>query len=386
MVNESIQEQNQISKNERMKLFEDDEEVIGDGLVKIFTPSKSCMVQIRALPLPGEVTDVLENNQFLIKTLDQYVSAHISEKAKLRSHQMSKLKDSMKEDIKEFKDKLVKAFSSAGKKWRDCVDKIWAFGPRRVGPNLLLNKVEGYDRISFWNCTESDKSVKKYSVRDYDYSILSGFQLATLTGPLCDEPLRGVCFIIEKWEVNETNDTELNTQTDIGLGSKEAVSSLDIHLGNMQLEESKSVECQGPSVSCDKEISSFSQSEDTSCQTYDVETSENIELNESCDNILPIVSKRKRQRSYKVSESGSIHDLDIEKSNDLDLDSSSDAGSEFSGKKIESHGHLSGQLISIVKDGCRKAFQTQPQRLMAAMYKCTIQCTTEALGKSCFHV
>ena len=49
---------------------------------------------------------------------------------------------------------------------------------------------------------------------------------------------------------------------------------------------------------------------------------------------------------------------------------------------IGSHCQLSGQLISCVKEGCRKAFQAHPQRLMWPMYTCVIQATTDVLGKS----
>lgn len=45
------------------------------------------------------------------------------------------------------------------------------------------------------------------------------------------------------------------------------------------------------------------------------------------------------------------------------------------------YGPMSGQIMSAVKDGCRKAFQAQPQRLMAAMYTCSIQANAEILGK-----
>jgi hypothetical protein len=44
-------------------------------------------------------------------------------------------------------------------------------------------------------------------------------------------------------------------------------------------------------------------------------------------------------------------------------------------------GPVSGQLMSVVKEGCRKAFRSQPQRLMMAMYTCQIQCTQDALGE-----
>jgi len=46
---------------------------------------------------------------------------------------------------------------------------------------------------------------------------------------------------------------------------------------------------------------------------------------------------------------------------------------------------MSGQIMSAVKDGCRKAFQAQPQRLMAAMYSCSIQANAEILGTFCIH-
>jgi ribosome assembly protein 1 len=47
---------------------------------------------------------------------------------------------------------------------------------------------------------------------------------------------------------------------------------------------------------------------------------------------------------------------------------------------------MSGQIMSSVKDGCRKAFQAQPQRLMAAMYTCSIQANAEILGKFLMHL
>merc|ERR1712117_543774 len=45
------------------------------------------------------------------------------------------------------------------------------------------------------------------------------------------------------------------------------------------------------------------------------------------------------------------------------------------------YGPLSGQIVSAMKEGCRRAFQANPQRLMAAMYTCDIQVKVEALGR-----
>lgn len=38
-------------------------------------------------------------------------------------------------------------------------------------------------------------------LREFDNSIISGFQLATLSGPMCEEPLMGVCFSVERWDI-----------------------------------------------------------------------------------------------------------------------------------------------------------------------------------------
>lgn len=38
--------------------------------------------------------------------------------------------------------------------------------------------------------------------------------------------------------------------------------------------------------------------------------------------------------------------------------------------------------MSAVKEGCRKAFQNQHQRLVTPMYSCTITVNAEVLGES----
>ena len=58
---------------------------------------------------------------------------------------------------------------------------IWAFGPGRDGPNVLLD-----DTLP----GEVDKKLLG-AVRD---SVVQGFQWGAREGPLCDEPIRGVKF------------------------------------------------------------------------------------------------------------------------------------------------------------------------------------------------
>lgn len=119
-----------------------------------------------------------------------------------------KVKSTILEKIKELKVKLKEAFDkSGGRKWSGVVDNIWAFGKKRNGPNLLVNKIENYARPSIWSIVDDkEKAATKY--RDFDNSIVSGFMLACNRGPLCEEPLYGVCFIIEKWDFEENTNID----------------------------------------------------------------------------------------------------------------------------------------------------------------------------------
>ena len=48
----------------------------------------------------------------------------------------------------------------------------------------------------------------------------------------------------------------------------------------------------------------------------------------------------------------------------------------------KSQNTLTSTCVSLTKEACRKAFEAQPQRLMAAMFKCeTMTVNSEALGK-----
>ncbi|KAA1084123.1 Cytoplasmic GTPase/eEF2-like protein (ribosomal bioproteinsis) [Puccinia graminis f. sp. tritici] len=96
------------------------------------------------------------------------------------------------------------------------VDSIWAFGPKRSGPNLLLDKLPGSIRsLRKPNRCNSQSLVKEQeteqnaqsgtdqlmSMREFDDSIETAFQLATFKGPLCAEPMSGMCFSIEDIQI-----------------------------------------------------------------------------------------------------------------------------------------------------------------------------------------
>ncbi|XP_047121853.1 elongation factor-like GTPase 1 [Schistocerca piceifrons] len=233
MVNEAIIEQSSASRKE-----------VGaneDGSVVITTANKQCTVKIKAAPLPTEVTQLLEENSELLRAMDHSLAA-------------GTLSGRTIEAIKLLRKRLEDAWN------KKSIDSVWSLGPRRCGPNVLLNCVAGYNHTSIWDPTPPSEviSSESYSRSEHESSFVNGFQMATLAGPLCEEPMMGVCFEILEWSIKAS----------------------------------------------------------------------------------PV---------------------------------SSDVTQPF--------GPFSGQLMSAVKEGCRKAFQAQPQRLMAAMYKCSIQANAEVLGR-----
>ncbi|XP_072258555.1 elongation factor-like GTPase 1 [Pyxicephalus adspersus] len=194
MVNEDIGKQHKVAiihqvKEEQSKMPEG-VQIDADGLVTVPTPNKHATLSVRAMPLPEKVTELLEKNSDLIRTMEQ-INLDINEGSN------ANVNDTTISRIHEFKNQLEQHLQ--GRRWRNAVDQIWSFGPRRYGPNILVNRIEGYERPSVWQCLEKVSKQCKY--RSFDNSVVSGFQLATLSGPMCEEPLMGVCFIVERLDI-----------------------------------------------------------------------------------------------------------------------------------------------------------------------------------------
>jgi ribosome assembly protein 1 len=125
------------------------------GTVIGVTTSKQISVRLRVRPLPPSVTNFLGKNAGAIKRL---YAERKAEEERQRAGTQSPVPgtggdhDGMEEvehieightlTLAEFKEQLEDAFKEAkGQReiWTDVIDKITAFGPRRVGPNILID-------------------------------------------------------------------------------------------------------------------------------------------------------------------------------------------------------------------------------------------------------
>ena len=250
--------------------------------------------------------------------------------------------------LKELKARLREEFQAAGKQWTDAVDQMWAFGPRSNGPNILLNRVKGYNRPNIWSGLEESRVGK---LRESDNSINNGFQMATLAGPLCNEPMRGVGFAVEGWDVVVPTD-----------------------------------EFQGLSI---QQANGHAASKNAGLPVDKTDLSQSIpDGASSLHNISPSTNDQNEPETHSTVNRQTTNGKEVQPGEEKAADSEeeetrSTTSSMLSGvsSKRSMQGPYSGQLMSTSKEAFRRAFQTQPQRLMVAIYTCTIQVTTEVLGE-----
>ena len=160
------------------------EGVTDNGTMTVVTDNGHCKIGIRAMPIPKVIVDFLVKNR---KRLNSETERQIL--------------------IEEFKQILrseddVKNSPYWNENWLE--RKIWTFGPRRDGPNILLCNVESLNKEETLLTTGDSSWFFKPKPGTLFYqsqsSILTGFQVATESGPICSEPMMGVAFVIESFE------------------------------------------------------------------------------------------------------------------------------------------------------------------------------------------
>ncbi|CAN8097365.1 unnamed protein product [Discula destructiva] len=198
---------------------------LGRGGVVGVTSSKQVTLTLKVRPLPAEVTEFLGKNAGAIKHL--YAKKAASDRAKDGSANTTTSEQASDDgsldedtDILEAKCLSVEDFTKQLKtvletgKGRDplknIIDNIAGFGPRRTGPNLLIDATkEGCLPRTFdagESHTNSPEANEKLAGRHLSDKITYAFQLATSQGPLCHEPVQGIAVFIEDVAITADGD------------------------------------------------------------------------------------------------------------------------------------------------------------------------------------
>jgi ribosome assembly protein 1 len=176
----------------------------------------------------------------------------------------------------------------------------------------------------------SNQLKNQVTPKEFINSINMGFELAVASGPLCEESMYGVIFIIEEIKFskgeNKTSDDK---------EKEKAISE------EKQINDSKE-----NSPMKNKEINIEENTEGKDLNLFDKE------VNTLIENMSPSLKEENKS----------------EDQSDLS-------------KKLGTFGPFLGQIIGTVKDCCRKAFLNGEPRLYEAIYLCLFQIKQEHVGK-----
>ncbi|KAJ3069098.1 Cytoplasmic GTPase/eEF2-like protein (ribosomal biogenesis) [Podochytrium sp. JEL0797] len=188
------------------------------GTVIASSPANLATIRVRAVPLPKNVLTFLETHARRLKALveaDQLESGNAGDREVFVKEVEAQFEEARKDGT--LVDKAI---------WENIGERILAFGPKEVGPNLLIGGSESVanswkdnsgasktrtrkeanlspaDSTSPAADSDESKPLRVPTVKDYEGSIAVGFQLAMLAGPLCNEPMMGVAIFLEEFELN----------------------------------------------------------------------------------------------------------------------------------------------------------------------------------------
>ncbi|KAH9216331.1 P-loop containing nucleoside triphosphate hydrolase protein [Leptodontidium sp. 2 PMI_412] len=212
---------------------------LGRGTVVAVTTSKQVTVRLNVRPLPAEVSEFLSKNSSAIKHL--YSDRQAAEKGvemngdKEGSDQedVDDVIDSTKVlSLPEFKKQLQATFEGVkGQRdiWANAVEQITAFGPRRTGPNLLIDTTKDSicGRFLREEGDEKEQAVgDTLQAKDFSDKISYAFQLATAQGPMCNEPVQGIAVFLEEVTVTPSTDDESSARDKLGRLTGEVIKTV----------------------------------------------------------------------------------------------------------------------------------------------------------------
>lgn len=165
----------------------DDEELkskkvkVTDKAVVKLTANKHCSIKILATPMPIQVLQLLEQNVSLFDNLTPGMTLP------------EDFCTSVFEGLKADKDIPI----------TDC-GQIWAYGPKKAPQNLLIN-ISDYQNSSFF----ATKTVDREDLRhQFDQCFSVGLNMVIHSGPLCDEPVQGVCFLVQEYTLKAEDSSD----------------------------------------------------------------------------------------------------------------------------------------------------------------------------------
>ncbi|XP_044496248.1 elongation factor-like GTPase 1 [Mangifera indica] len=207
--------------------------------VEKMTPNGRCVVRVQVMKLPLTVTKVFDECADLLGSIIGGQSSKSLETQRSRVDEEDNPIEVFKRRIMDAVENHIFSGNENDKdrvekykaKWQKFLRRIWALGPRHVGPNILFmpdykkkntdcsvlirGSAHVSERLGFVdNSNDGNSDANSVAgtllegpqasslcqeAQSLESSIVSGFQLATAAGPLCDEPMWGLAFVVEAY-------------------------------------------------------------------------------------------------------------------------------------------------------------------------------------------
>ncbi|KAF8936427.1 Cytoplasmic GTPase/eEF2-like protein (ribosomal biogenesis) [Haplosporangium gracile] len=174
------------------------------GTIVATTANRHVRFVVRTVPIPEDLKKYLLDHAEQIQTYVEDNSRNVKNNSGAAVLTEEVETGEQAKAQKKLLDGLTPLFAQAGEDWKGREKDILAFGPRRVGPNLLINQL-GFDFSRNRNNSSADSEESSsnggITVQDMAESIQTGFQIATNGGPLCSEPMLGMAFFLQEIDI-----------------------------------------------------------------------------------------------------------------------------------------------------------------------------------------
>lgn len=199
-------------------------------IVEKVTSNGWFLVKVQVIKLPIALTKILEESgDKLADILEGRTTKEKSSESDVVVELKTRIMNSLESELENLEKEKVEKYRDL---FHQFLKRIWCLGPGLVGPNILLSSdckasdsihssneqegklIRGSNSISrklgFLE-TSSSESTESLThcpqAESLKSNIVSGFQLATSAGPLCDEPMWGLAFAIEPYLFLENTET-----------------------------------------------------------------------------------------------------------------------------------------------------------------------------------
>lgn len=133
-------------------------------------------VTIRTALLPPKIVEFLQSQTNTIANLMVERDASREEETRIEGVPNASEGNVHVLGPKEFWIKLEELFKQAGGEWQDVAESIWAFGPKRVGPNMLIDRTQQKRRRYVYMCSIRSPDLSTISISVCGSSQSSSFR------------------------------------------------------------------------------------------------------------------------------------------------------------------------------------------------------------------